>query len=110
MTALNMAPWTTTEPRNGKRFVQTQTAATGIGYALIYLAMVCAYSNRKPCVAPGVVNSMVVSLMATPFVMLSVLVGVDCAVKGNCNLFAWIVAYFFLVMGTLTLMIVFSKK
>lgn len=91
--------------RKHTTFVTKQTKVAALGYLLIYIAMAIEYASPKS----SQVKSSHVCMISTPIVMISVLYGVNCAVKGHCNTFAWMVAYFFLVTGMLALIFIFSK-
>lgn len=85
-------------------FIVDQTKLAALGYLLIYTAMTWTYFARS-----HVHKCSHVCMVSTPIVMLAVLYGINCAVKGHCNTFAWLVSYFFLVTGTLAIIYVFSR-
>lgn len=98
------------ESISGRCLIQKQTKIAALGYAFVYIAMLVAYSfpNYVRGDTP-ISRSAHVCVYASPVLMLAVLYGINCTVTGSCNTFAWIISYFFLVMGVLTLISVFSK-
>lgn len=74
------------------------------GYLVLYAAMVMAVRlshHRTAATLP--------CLAVSPVIFVAVLFGIYCAVSCNCNLMAWIVAYFVLVMGSLMLLAAFGS-
>jgi hypothetical protein len=101
-----VAPFERLPEKDPKRFVEPQTKIAAAGYALIYLAMVVA-AGQTSSSAPGTPR---MCMMTSPVLMVFVLFGINCIVRGNCNTFAWIISYFFLVMGMLATIVAFNSR
>lgn len=94
-----VAPYEAQYEAPSKPLLKPHTKMAAIGYLFVYLATLVAVYTFPPDVGA---SRMCVFL--NPVVMLAALYGIECSVtaRGN-NLFAWLVAYFFLVMGALML-------
>jgi hypothetical protein len=86
--------------RAGRPLVSRETQLAALGYAILYASMWCTVSCTRH--GPGsAVRLGRMFLVVQPCIILAVLYGINCASTGNPNVFAWMVAYFFMVLGLL---------
>lgn len=71
-----------------------QAKLFALGYLLIYISIIMTMVTTKMYS-----NASIVSLIANFLVFILSVYVVNCTVTGNCNFYAWFVAYLFVAIG-----------